>query len=311
MRKIDFKEFRDIVEREILDYLPEEFQNAEVNISRMEKLGSSYNSMTVTKEKNEVCPAINLDQYYSEYLNGGMLQDCLQRMARMIRDYQREFEVDWIQDYEQVKKHLFIRVSNADKNAGLLKKEPHELKDDLAITCHLEVSNEYGSLMSAIVSNQMLDMYGVSEQQIIQDAIENSVRIMPPKICDIRDVISELSGESIAKEGTPIYVISNETTLNGASAIFYPNVLETVSQKMGGDFLIAPSSIHEVIVLPANYDTDLRELEETVKFINHTQVQESDQLGDHLYKYDSKTHSLESIWSDSLTSEYTNTAFMM
>lgn len=311
MRRIDFKDFQDIVKNEILDYLPDEFQNAEVKFSKMEKLGASYNAMTVMRGKNGVSPAINLDRFYEEYQNGGMLQDCLHRMAKTIRDSQREFNVDWIQDYEQVKNHLFIRVSNAEKNAELLEKVPHELKDDLAITCHLEISNEYGSLMSTIVSNQMLEMYGISEDQLLEDAIENSMRIMPPTIRDIRDVIGEYSGETPAKGGMPVYVISNKTCLNGASAMFYPNVLEYASEKMGGDLLIAPSSIHEVIVFPASDDTNIGQLEETVRFINHTQVQEGDQLGDHLYKYDARTHSLESIWSDSVMNSYTNTALMM
>ena len=54
MKRIDFKDFRDIVEQEILDYLPDEFQNAEVKSSKIEKLGSSYNAMTVMKDKNGV-----------------------------------------------------------------------------------------------------------------------------------------------------------------------------------------------------------------------------------------------------------------
>ncbi len=311
MRRLDFKDFQDIVKNEILDYLPDEFQDAEVKFSKMEKLGSSYNSMTVVREKNSACPAINMDRFYEEYQNGGMLQDCLHRMAKTIRDSQRVFNVDWIQDYEQAKKHLFIRVSNADKNAELLEKVPHELKDDLVITCHLEISNEYGSLMSTIISNQMLSMYGITEEQLIHDAIENSVKIMPPTIQSLGELVGEYTGGIPNNGFMPAYVISNKTCLNGAASMFYPDVLDYVSSKLGGDFLVAPSSIHEVIAVPAREDIDISQLEDTVKFVNSTQVDESDQLGDHLYKYDARTHSLESIWSNQMTNEYSNTAFMM
>ena len=310
MRRIDFKDFQDIVKNEILDYLPDDFQNAEIKISKMEKLGKTYNAMTIMREKNGMSPAINLDRFYEEYQNGSMLPECLHTMARTIRDSQREFNVDWIQNYDEVKKHLFIRVSNAEKNEVLLEKVPHELKDDLVITCHIEISNEYGSLMSAIVSNQMLDMYGITREQLIQDSIENSVRIMPPTIRLLGDIIGEHMPET--KGGViPAYVISNKIGLNGASAMFYPNVLEYVSQKIGGDVIIAPSSIHEVIALPVRSDEDIGRLEDTVRFINDTQVSESEQLGDHLYKYDARSHSLESIWSDSATNNYTNSAFLM
>lgn len=311
MRRLDFKDFQDIVKEEILDYLPEEFQNAEVKFSKMEKLGSSYNAMTVMKEKNGMSPAINLDRYYEEYQNGGMLLDCIRQMARTIRDSQREFNVDWIQDYEKAKEHLFIRVSNAERNTDILEKVPHELKDDLAITCHLVISDEYGSLMSTIVSNQMLEMYGIGEEELMRDAIANSVRIMPPTIRPLGDILGEYPAELPNKGFIPAYVVSNKTGINGASAMFYPNVMEYVSEKIGGDFLIAPSSIHEVIILPAKENTDIGQIEDTVRFVNETQVSEGEQLGDHLYKYDAKNHTLESIWSDSVMNNYTNPAFFM
>ena len=310
MRKVDFEEFKDIIKDEIIDYLPEEFKNAEIKLTKMEKLGSTYNALTVVREENGASPAINLDRFYEEYQNGAMLTDCLHRMSRTIRDSQREFNVDWIQNYEQVKKHLFIRVSNAEKNEDLLEKVPHELRDDLVITCHIEIGNEYGSLMSAILNNQMLDMYGISKEQLFQDSIENSVKIMPPTVRLLGDVIGEYTADT--NEGImPAYVISNKIGLNGASAMFYPNVLEELSRKMGCDLLIAPSSIHEVIALPARDDTNIEQLENTVRFINQTQVDEVDQLGDHLYKYDAKTHSLESVWSDSAVNTYADQAFMM
>ena len=176
--------------------------------------------------------------------------------------------------------------------------------------CHIEIGNEYGSLMSAILNNQMLDMYGISKEQLFQDSIENSVKIMPPTVRLLGDVIGEYTADT-NKGLMPAYVISNEIGLNGASAMFYPNVLEDLSRKMGCDLLIAPSSIHEVIALPARDDAYIEQLEDTVRFINQTQVDEVDQLGDHLYKKKKKTHSLESVWSDSAVNTYADPAFMM
>ena len=154
-------------------------------------------------------------------------------------------------------------------------------------------------------------MYGITEEQLIHDAIENSVKIMPPTIQSLGELVGEYTGGIPNNGFMPAYVISNKTCLNGAASMFYPDVLDYVSSKLGGDFLVAPSSIHEVIAVPAREDIDISQLEDTVKFVNSTQVDESDQLGDHLYKYDARTHSLESIWSNQMTNEYSNTAFMM
>ena len=311
MRRIDFKDFQDIVKREIRDYLPDDFRDAEVELKRMEKLGSSYNALAVTKDGDGAYPVVNLDQFYKDYLHGSTLTECMLSMAETIQEGHKEFDVTWLNDYEKVKEHLFIRVSNAEKNSELLEKVPHRTVDDLAITCHMEVSLEKGTLASAIITNKIMEMYGVTKEQLLNDSIENSVKLMPVTIRNLGEVIGEYVDETSVQRRSQAYVISNKTSLNGAASIFYPEVLDDLSRKVGGDLLIAPSSIHEVIALPATDETDLSSLEETVRFINRTQVSEGEQLGDHLYKYDARTHSLESVWSDSLSNTYSNQAFVM
>ena len=56
-----------------MDYLPEEFQDAEIKFTKMEKLGSTYNALTVVREENGASPAINMDRFYEEYQKGAML----------------------------------------------------------------------------------------------------------------------------------------------------------------------------------------------------------------------------------------------
>ena len=38
-------------------------------------------------------------------------------------------------------------------------------------------------------------------------------------------------------------------SLSGASVILYPDVLRMAAKKLGGDLLVLPSSIHEVIIM--------------------------------------------------------------
>ena len=51
-----------------------------------------------------------------------------------------------------------------------------------------------------------------------------------------------------------MYVLTNESKLNGAACILYENVLYDFAQKLGADLYILPSSVHEVILLPKAFD---------------------------------------------------------
>lgn len=63
-------------------------------------------------------------------------------------------------------------------------------------------------------------------------------------------------------------VLSNATTQNGASALFYPDVLEKIGEQAGQNFFILPSSIHETLIVPDDGRFDYQTLESMVKEIN-------------------------------------------
>lgn len=48
----------------------------------------------------------------------------------------------------------------------------------------------------------------------------------------------------------PLYVLTNEIRLNGASVLFYTDCLKRFASDIGRDFFVLPSSIHEVLLLP-------------------------------------------------------------
>ncbi len=84
-----------------------------------------------------------------------------------------------------------------------------------------------------------------------------------------------------------MYVLTNAEKMNGANSILDPKTMEDISEKVGGDFYILPSSLHEVIILPDSPDMDKDVLEQMVRDINAGEVAPEDRLSDHVYMYDS------------------------
>ena len=89
-----------------------------------------------------------------------------------------------------------------------------------------------------------------------------------------------------------MYVLTNQNKLNGASCILYEHLLELFADRLGADLYILPSSVHEVILIPATSDTSFAELSRMVKEVNETQVSPEEILSDHVYYFSRNSRSI-------------------
>ena len=90
-----------------------------------------------------------------------------------------------------------------------------------------------------------------------------------------------------------MFVAGVSDNIHGAGVIAYPNFFEDAAEKLGGDFYVLPSSIHEVLLVRDNGEMTAKDLEAMVREVNATQVAPEEQLTDHVYHYDSKEHVFE------------------
>ena len=215
-------------------------------------------------------------------------------MAEIAQVEQPSFTALRLDTYDQVRNRLFIRVCNADANSEMLKMVPHDRIEDLAITYHVSISNENGSLASTTVTNDLMNRWNISEEQLRNDSLENSQQIFPTKIETLQSIVQDYTGESFENDSSPkMLVVTNDFGINGAAAAFYPRTLEEISEKLHDDYYILPSSIHEIIVIPDNIAPDYHSLEKMVRDVNRMQVERSEQLSNHVYHYDSRAQLFE------------------
>lgn len=84
----------------------------------------------------------------------------------------------------------------------------------------------------------------------------------------------------------PMVVVTNEDRVNGAATMFYPGVMDEIGEKLGGNFFVLPSSLHETIVVPNDGNMEYKALLAMVTEINATEVNKQDKLTDQVYHYD-------------------------
>ena len=156
-----FEKFMEAIKDAIKEYLPESYQDAQVMIQEQRKLNKRYMGLTVTRAGDERIPTINLTDLYRQYNENPQVSitNVLEQISQIIQREPERFDVSRLTQYDEAKKHLFMRVSDADKNAQVLGGVPFVEREDLAITFHIAVEETEAGRASAIVTNRMMETY--------------------------------------------------------------------------------------------------------------------------------------------------------
>ncbi|MCR5094992.1 MAG: DUF5688 family protein [Lachnospiraceae bacterium] len=82
----------------------------------------------------------------------------------------------------------------------------------------------------------------------------------------------------------PICFVSNRQRFFGAAAILCPKTRALLEEQLGSPFLLLPSSVHEVLCLPADQsDREHAAWSDMVREINDTCLDPAERLSDHAY----------------------------
>ena len=280
-------------------------EDMKVSCQYMEKVNNeSYDALLVQHVEGTIGTNFNLRNYYRSIEEGASYENVVKVAAVDAVKSVLEvpvFDMDMIKDYEQAKKRLSIEVISAEKNADILAKVPHKTLEDMAIVYRINVDLEGQDRGTVLVNKGLLDVYGITPEQLHKDAIRNAAIIKPMVISDMNKMIGALmeaeeidywDSEDMSPDGY-LYVATVSDNHKGAGVLAYDHFFDYATQIMGGDFYVIPSSIHEIILVKDDGHTDYRELEQMVKTINATEVRPEDRLTDSVYHYDSKNKIFE------------------
>ena len=190
-------------------------------------------------------------------------------------------------DYESARKHLGLMVIGAEENREYLETLVHEVIEGLALVPIVFIDDDH-STGCIKIKKELLMAWGVTAQEVLEEAKLNSARVMPPTFKLMSDIFKENSDLDLddlcVPEEAELFVVSNRYFVCGASVAFYPGFLESIGMALGTDFYILPSSINELILLRDLGQNPL-ELLQIVKTVNRTQLQPEEILADAVYYF--------------------------
>lgn len=196
-----------------------------------------------------------------------------------------------VASYEDIKDNLIVDLCGTSRNQGKLMGMAHTEVEDMAEVFKIMIENNDNYRKVALIPMSALESWGVSLEQLRVDAYKSAPWICPANMQSMAEILGFPPEMDLG--GPKLYVVSTERQDHGASAMFYPGMMDKIAERVGGDFFVLPSSIHEVIITPDDGRTAADELRAIVMGVNGSEVAPEDQLSDNAYHYDSKNHIFE------------------
>jgi hypothetical protein len=297
MSDMNYEEFKKAIEENLQSYLPEKYQEMEIRIQKINKINIIKDGLLIIDKNNSsgpnISPTLYLDDLYDVYLHGS-LEDALSKAAGFIREGMDKARpvMDTINDNDKnIKDNIVFQVVNTEANKEMLEYMPHRGYLDLSVIYKWVLSSDKNNFTSGFITNDFAKNLGLTEEELFGLAKENTKRIMPSKTDTIYNIIQQIIGieetDVLTAPKEDMYVITNEQGINGATSILYEETMHDLSQKLDCDLYILPSSIHEVIVVPASSDSPIpNELAGMVSEVNFSEVDVSERLSNQVYLYD-------------------------
>ena len=275
---------------------PEEYK---ASINHVVKNNSvELDGICLHRAGDTLSPTVYLNHFYEEYLEGRPLHSILSEIAATLSSKVPELEVNTslYDNYDAIRHQIIFRLVNYERNEELLTSCPYLPFCDLAITFRWLVHSDSSGIASALITNKEMELWNITLEELYQTASINTRRLFPATIQPIQQLLSEyLDKDADIQElldQTPdelqLFILSNEPRINGSTSMIYDGILADFAKKIKKDLYILPSSIHEVLLMPATKEIEEQALLNLVRDANRTVVGLPDILSDSIYRFDSK-----------------------
>lgn len=305
------KVFAEGVAKDIRNYLPPEYENADFQVVQKNKNnGVQLIGVQVNLPGKDLSPIIYVEQFFDEIRQGEPVDEVMNRFARCVEKSGRAPFMDSgidLMNYDSLKEHLAIKLVNTQTNRKMLQEIPHENIEDLSVICYVDFpvdSREGKATME--VRNQYLSIWNIDEKALFQQARANTQPINTPVLqtmfgtwkslfdedACVKNLLDENTTEFGLSSHETAYILTNMEMKYGAAMITQPEVLNKLEQLFPEGFYVLPSSVHEVLIVSDNGEMELKMFGEMVREVNKNEVERQEVLSDRVYSYDKEKHQI-------------------
>lgn len=271
-----YSEFKTRMTEDVKKYMDGNHPGYEVSLENVAKVNRDFVEMIAISNKDtHEGPAIDVKELWDDANRRGMSYEEMSRevMKRLDLTLKEVPEVV-IDDLNDFKSRAILTLINTEKNQNMLSYVPHREYYEFSIVYRIIVHEDEEATISGIVTNEMLEKAGYTEEELYKFAYENTRK-------DVN--ISKMFG---------MYVLTTKRGMYGAASILFPEMIKEIADHYGCDLYLIPSSTCEWMAVPVRTISGsggAAEVNEMIREANSVAVEEEEILGERCYYYDYKT----------------------
>ncbi len=282
-----------------VNILKDAFPECEIRTEISKKINCPGHTIIMSIPEKKVSPAIYWESVRAVLEeNGGDIPSVIENIRKSIEEAPPSY--DWIADYEFVKDKIFVFVCSSQSNnmeCYLHRTIAGDICEYYRIIGDDSLSGRKETYASIPIQRSFLEMWGITEDQLREDALRNSQEQRPFRIKTMWDAFKEMldldDGDEVPDTIPPMWTVSNKQQLHGASVITYSNFFEEVRENVRDNCYLLPATIHEVLLVPAGkVEHNIEAMTNMVREINAFEVQPQDKLSDNVYFVDIENESI-------------------
>lgn len=268
--------------------------------------------ISILSNDNNLAPTIYANEYYDMFVEGTCMEEIIDKIVEIYENSEINIdeEVELLNiNFENMQDSITYQIVNYGKNKKLFKQFVHYKFLDLAYVFYWVVKVKDDKFAMVRITNEDFKKMNITKRKLLNISKINTERLFPPKIDNMKRIIKkifesdlklfmneqefemfykEVLSNEINTKSAEMFVISNNSGVNGASVMMYKNFLKNFANKIQKNLYILPSSIHEIIILPCNNNFNIDFLSEIVCDVNRTKVPIDEILSDKVYYFDRK-----------------------
>ena len=271
---MNYELFKKIAAQRVLDFMPEDFAGYTPDIRPVNKINGvkdGFCLMPPEHKKNRAIPTLYLDELYEDFSQDEDMDRVLSCAASVFAQY-AGMPSEGLASY-LLEDHTDMIVGNlisTELNSHLLENVPNREFLDMSLIYRFVYRNDDHSMHTAIITNEHMESAGLTEDDLYKFALENTSRIFPIKVLD--------------GFGEKFIVVTNEIGAYGASVMLYEDEMKKLAERIGGDFYILPSSVHELFLTSAS-ESDPIDLVNMLAEGNEKITPPAERLSTVIYRY--------------------------
>ena len=267
-------------------------------------------SLVIQNRDSQMKFGATFSSMYEVYNAGLSLEEMAERLVQENREKKKVKalqRVYMLENYENVKEDLYIRIVSQKKREQAQTRGIYRKIGDIILGVYFRIGEGNGKVYSMMVDRIFLDKWNLSKDIVLKLAMENAVKMDPPKFYNgFRMILSAVLGRGAGisiEEYCPTEAerklgvcLSTDENTNGATAIFYPGVARRICEAYNTlAIYIVPTSVHEVVLHDCRYVGDVELLLKTQREIIEEFTPEDEVISNHIFVYKLETDEITEV----------------